>query len=388
MKKVIWRPKAVSRPAMILIAIMSAVGMLVVEAEKNNGDPKKRPYYEEKLEAAELAQRAFDEIKAARMKIKEIDPAYDPIETGLIGVNMSSITSVNGVLPSKQTAANPNFAAVVVDMLKRAGVNEGDVVGMGLSGSFPSLNICSIAAVETLGAEPVIISSGAASQWGANLPELLWIDMEKQLYDQGVFEHRSQAVSIGGDEDKGENLPPEGLVDIQAAIERCELSQISAEDFTGAVDARIKLMRDKAQRRGIKAYINVGGGAVSAGSSIGKKLFDEGLNLRPPTRMPPDLDGVMPRLSKQGVPVINLVQIVDLAERFGLPVMPTPDQRELIEPGQGAVFKGVDYNRVLVVGVLVAIIASLFGFIRSDIGFRLLQGGHSRKQAGHPEPMV
>jgi poly-gamma-glutamate system protein len=385
MKKVIWRPKAVSRPAMILIALLSAIGMLMVEQLRTM---RQRPYHQEKLEAADLAHRAFREIYSARMKVKEIDPAFDPMETGLIGVNMSSITSVNGVLPSKQTAANPNFAAVVVDMLKRAGVKEGDVVGLGLSGSFPSLNICSIAAVETLGAEPVIISSGAASQWGANLPDFLWIDMEKHLYDQGIFEHRSRAVSIGGDEDRGENLPPEGLVDIQAAIERTELPLISAEDFTGAIDARVKLMRDVAGRRGIKAYINVGGGAVSAGTSIGKKLFDEGLNLRPPMRMPPELDGVMPRLSKQGIPVINLVQIVDLAERFGLPVVPTPDQRDLIEPGQGAVFEGVDYNKGLAVGVLVTIIASLFGFIRSDIGFRLLQGGHTRKQPGHPEPMV
>ena len=51
-------------------------------------------------------------------------------------------------------------------------------------------------------------------------------------------------------------------------------------------------------------------------------------------------------------------------------------------------FEGVDYNKPLAFGILVVIIASLFGFIRSDIGFRLLQGGHARKQAGHPEPMV
>jgi hypothetical protein len=166
------------------------------------------------------------------------------------------------------------------------------------------------------------------------------------------------------------------------------LPLIAAADFPAAVTERIDRMRKIAGRQGLKCYVNVGGGAVSAGTSIGKKLFDEGLNLRPPMRMPPDLDGVMPRLSKQGLPVINLVHIVDLAERFGLPVVPTPDQRELIDVGQGAVFQGVDYNRALTVGVLVAIVASLFGFIRSDIGFRLLQGGHSRKQAGHPEPMV
>ena len=373
---------------MILIALGSVIGMLLVEVEKNNGTPKKRPYYGEKIEAAETAERAFREIYAARMQVKEIITDVDPLETGLIGVNMSSITSVNGVLPAKQTAANPNFAAVVVEMLKEAGVKEGDYVGIGLSGSFPSLNICSLVAIETLGATPLIISSGAASQWGANLPDLLWIDMEKHLYDQGVIEHRSLAASIGGDEDRGDNLSPDGVADIQEAIIRCELPLISAEDFTGAVDARMKLMREQAGRQAIKCYVNVGGGAVSAGTSIGKKLFDEGLNLKPPQRLPPDLDGVMVRFSKQGVPVINLIHIVDLAERYGLPVAPTPDQRELIDAGQGDVFQGVDYNKPLAIGVLVAIIASLFGFIRSDIGFRLLQGGHTRKQAGHPEPMV
>ncbi len=385
MKKVIWRPKAVSRPAMILIALMSAIGMLMVEQLR---EPRQQPYYQDKLDAAELAQRAFEDIKKLRQRVEEIDPEFDPLETGLIGVNTSSVTSVHGVLPSKQTAANPNFAAVVVDMLKRAGVKEGDYVGLGLSGSFPSLNICSIVAVEAIGAEPIIISSGAASEWGANLPELLWIDMEKHLYDQGIIEKRSIAASMGGEEDRAKNLTADGKVDIEEAIERCELPLIAAKDFAGAVDARMDLIRDKAARQGIKCYINVGGGAVSAGTSVGKKVFDEGLNLRPPVRMPTDLDGVMPRLSNQGVPVINLVQIVDLAERFGLPAPPAPEFRELIEPGHGAVFVREDYNRPLAIGVLVVIVASLFGFIRSDVGFRLLQGGHSNKPSGHPEPMV
>ncbi|WP_442484378.1 poly-gamma-glutamate system protein [Aeoliella sp. SH292] len=390
MKKVIWRPKAVSRPALMLIALLSGVGMLMVERLRVD---REQPYFDLKIAATETADRAFNEIKKQRMKVKEIDPAYDPLETGLIGINMSVITSVNGVLPSKQTSANPNFAAVLVDMLMRAGVKEGDMVGVGLSGSFPALNVCTITAIETIGATPLIISSGAASQWGANLPEFMWIDMEKLLYDQGIIEHRSLAASIGGDEDSGKNLSPEGIVAIQAAIERCDLPMIIANDFTGAVDERMRLMREEAGLQAIRAYINVGGGAVSAGTSLGKKLFDAGLNMRPPMRMPPELDGVMPRFSKLGVPVINVIDIVSLAERYGLPTAPPlPEEltaiRDQFEPGQGAVFVAVDYNRALTVGVLVAIVASLFGFIRSDIGFRLLQGGHTRKQVGHPEPMV
>ncbi|MCO6046396.1 poly-gamma-glutamate system protein [Aeoliella sp. ICT_H6.2] len=385
MKKVIWRPKAVSRPALGLIALLSAVGMLMVEQFRVD---RQQAYHQEKIEAAQMAERAFKVVYDARMGIEEIVPEFDPLETGLIGVVRSSITSVHGVLPSKQTSVNPNFAAVMVDMLKRAGVKEGDKVGVGLSGSFPALNICTLVAIESLGAEPIPISSGAASQWGANLPKLMWVDMEKLLYEQGILEHRSIAASIGGEEDRGENLSPEGRIEVQNGLVRCGFDPLPSETFKQAVDLRMKLMRDAAGPQGLKCYVNVGGGAVSAGTSVGKKMFDEGLNMRPPLRMPPELDGVMPRLSRQGIPVINIINIVDLAERFGLPVAPMADQRELVEVGQGAVFEAIDYNKPLAFGVLVVIVASLFGFIRSDIGFRLLQGGHSRKQAGHPEPMV
>ena len=98
--------------------------------------------------------------------------------------------------------------------------------------------------------------------------------------------------------------------------------------------------------------------------------------------MPTELDGVMPRLSKEGVPVIHLINIVDLAERFGLPAPPDPANREMIEPGQGAVFRGLDYNKLLAAVVLALVVLGLFGFIRSDIGFRLLQAAvPANKQA-------
>lgn len=386
MKKVIWRPKAVSRTALLLIALLAGVGMLMVEQWTVI---RERPYYGEKLKAAELADQAFRRIYGERVRRgPEIDPEFDPLESGLIGVANSSVTSVRGVLKSKQTSVNPNFAAVIVDMLKRAGVKEGDVVGVGYSGSFPALNICTTAAIETLNAEPVIISSGAASEWGANIPDFIWLDMEKLLHDEGIFHYRSVAATIGGDDDLGQGVDTEGVVDIQRAIERAGVPMLAAASFEESVAARIEIMRERAGRKGIAAYINVGGGSVSAGTSVGKKIFNEGLNLRPPARMPEDLDGVMPRLSQEGVPVIHLVQIVNLAERFGLPVAPDPSIREMVEPGQGAIFRGVDYNKPLAACVLVAILLSLFGFIRSDIGFRILQGGHTQKPTGHPEPMV
>lgn len=391
MKKVYWRPRAVSRPALVLIAVVSVLGLLVVEFQQHE---RQRPYFAEKLEAARAAKRAFDVVKEARVRMgPPIDPTVDPYETGIIGLIQSPVTSVAGVLPAKQTAANPNFAAVLVEMLKEAGVREGDVVALGCSGSFPSLNICAYAACETLKTEPIAISSGAASQWGGNVPDLLWIDMERILAEQGALKTRSLAASIGGFEDQGLGLTDEGRELVKEAIERNGLKLIEEADFDKNVEDRLKMYRDAAQGKPIKCYINVGGGAVSVGRATGKKLFHPGLNFRPPVSAG-QVNGVMPRLSLEGIPCIHLIQVVQIAERYGLiePVEePTPTGDAFVqmrEVGQADIFSGIDYNRTLTALVLATILASLWGFIRTDIGFRLLRGGARRKSSGPPEPMV
>jgi poly-gamma-glutamate system protein len=408
MKKIYWRPRAVSRTALVLIAIIALAGLLIVEQSKG---PQNRPYYEEKNAAANKAQQALEVIKTARQTIgPPIEHAYDPAESGIIGLPMSPVTSVSGDITAKQTSANPNFAAVLVDMLKEAGVREGDVVAVACSGSFPALNIATYAAIETLGLKPIVISSAAASQFGANVPELLWIDMERILREQGVFAIKSVAASIGGYEDMGIGLTQEGLNMVQESIKRNDLPRLDTmidealkdgtlvasvdptalpakagvPSFEDNINMRLKLYEDEADGRPIKAYINIGGGTVSVGRSVGKKLFYPGLNLRPPGRIA-NLDGVMPRLINDGVPIIHLVQVAQLAERYGLPVAPTTAP----EPSVGGVFTADDYNRPLVVAILGLIILSMYGFIRSDIGFRILRVPSGKKAGdGRPEPMV
>ena len=196
MKKIYWRPRAVSRPALVLITLISIAGLMVVEAWKFE---TRQPFWEEKREASLKAQEAMQFVKKLRIDSgAPIDPQVDPTESGLVGLPMSLVTSVSGEVTAKQTSANPNFAAVFVDMLKEAEVGDGDVVAIGLSGSFPALNICAYAACETLGATPVVIASASASQWGANVPQLLWLDMESELQKAGVFRTKSIAASIGG----------------------------------------------------------------------------------------------------------------------------------------------------------------------------------------------
>ena len=127
-----------------------------------------------------------------------VDRRLDTNDTGLIGVEYTDITTTLGSLAAKRTSTNPAFAAVVVDMLDRAGVRRGDAVAVSFSGSFPALNIAVLSAARALDLRPVIISSVGSSTYGANQPEMTWLDMERVLAEAGLFPYRSIAASLGG----------------------------------------------------------------------------------------------------------------------------------------------------------------------------------------------
>ncbi len=397
MKKIYWRPREVSRPALILISIISLVGLMLVERWKA---PTPQPFFAEKVKAAKLAQKAFEAVKAERLEIgPPIDRTIDPSESGLIGVPMSPVTSVAGEVSAKQTSVNPNFAAVILEMMKEAGIQPGDVVAVGCSGSFPALNICTYAACKTLNVRPLVISSSSASQWGANVPALLWPDMERLLRQKGIFDVTSIACSIGGYQDRGLGLTTEGLKLVTQSIEangippfRVDTAAVSEaadpylalqQDFVANIDERMKRYHDAAEGQPIKAYINLGGGMVSTGKNVGKRMFNPGLNTKPPRHIR-EVDGVMPRFANEGVPVIHMIHINHLVRRYQMPLEP-PTAPPI---GEGGVFNSINYSKPLAIGVLGFILLCLYGFIRSDVGFRILKGSQRAKRDAPPEPMV
>jgi hypothetical protein len=139
----------------------------------------------------------------------------------------------------------------------------------------------------------------------------------------------------------------------------------------------------KAGTAPIKAYINVGGGTISVGTAVGKRMFEPGLNLHQPAGVR-YADSVMTRFTKRGVPVIHLTQIERMAVRYGLPLQPTT----IPSPGEGSVFYRKEYNLWLTAGVLLTIIASLYVFVRSGAGYRILQANGRKKDDIVQEPMV
>lgn len=381
MKQIYWRPRGLSRTALLLIAILSLAGLASVEVFQVK---VRQPLYREKILASRLALRAFETIKTERLRRRiKIDKEVDLSESGVLGELMSPVTSNAGSLSAKITSINPNFAGVMVHYFNKAECQEGDVVAVGFSGSFPAMNICVCAAMETLKLKPIIISSNAASQWGANHTRMLWIDMESILHKKNVFTFRSHAASIGGIEDRGLGMSKDGVRRIRYAIERSKVPMIDPVDYAESIEKRMEIYREYAGEQPIKAYINVGGGTTSVGTKVGKRLFRPGLNRTAPQRTP-EIDSMMLRFSEQGIPVIHLVHIERLAKRYGLTIKPV----RMPPLGEGKIFIRLEYNPWLTVSVLVGILICLYVFIRSDWGFRILISSRRRKDASHPEPMV
>ncbi|MGE3673465.1 MAG: poly-gamma-glutamate system protein, partial [Polyangiaceae bacterium] len=132
MKKIYWRPPSISRAALALIAAVALIGLSLVETFPQE---RKQTFYKEKIAAAQLARVAMNRIKEEKQRRGiTIDGESDPLGTGMIGHSVTPVNSNTGYIESKQTSTNPNFAAVVVHLLKRAGVESGDVVAVGLSG--------------------------------------------------------------------------------------------------------------------------------------------------------------------------------------------------------------------------------------------------------------
>ncbi|RLC49793.1 MAG: poly-gamma-glutamate system protein, partial [Candidatus Cloacimonadota bacterium] len=217
-------PSAKSKISLLILFVVSIILFVWVN---NSRIYIKERYYKEKLAAAKLMQQAENIIKEYRQQQGIfVDEENDPNKTALIGEKETLITTDRGNLTAKLTSLNPNLAAVIVDMFKQAKVKKGDKIAMSCTGSFPAMNIAVMSAAKVLGLKLVIISSVGASMFGANDPQFTWLDMEKLLYDKGIFPYRSVAASLGGGRDLGRGLNKTGRELISQAIERNQVREI------------------------------------------------------------------------------------------------------------------------------------------------------------------
>jgi poly-gamma-glutamate system protein len=348
--RVYWRPSQVPTGALIVLALISLGGLMMVENMRRQDTTAD---YGMMVAAAQQAQLGMEYIRELRQPIRRIDADVDPQDSGLIGVSSSPVTSLSGHLPAKQTSINANWAAVALKMLREAGVEEGDYVAVAVSGSFPALNLAAYAAMEQLGVKPIIIVSGSASQWGANVPGLTWIDMARELRKAELITSKEAVGSLGGAEDRGIGVSERGKEIIHAAIKKAKLKFLLPANLEESVAKRIALYSKYSDGKPIRAYINIGGGSASTGPPSIDHYFGPGYITSAQPRAFA-VDSVTGHFLKQGVPVLNFSGIATVARRYGLPLMPqtTPSI------GAGGVYNTMSYRGTLA-GLWVALILML-----------------------------
>jgi poly-gamma-glutamate system protein len=158
--------------------------------------------------------------------------------------------------------------------------------------------------------------------------------MEACLKERGLLDVRPIARAIGGEEDIGRDMSPQGRALLDARIRAAGAPFLEEPDLERNVARRMALYRESAGTRPIKAFINIGGSWANLGTDSDILKVEPGL-ARHVAVPPPARRGVIQAMAAAGVPVVHLLNIKGLCERYGLPWDPLP----LPAPGEGPVFR-------------------------------------------------
>lgn len=346
-----WKPGNVSDIVLLLLTIFSLV--LYFMEERTLKQRKVRDF-DIKFKASIIMRRGMEAIKEERLKLGiPIDPVNDPDSTGIIGHQISPITYGIADLSAKLTSLNPNLAALFLEYLKKLKLKPKDTVAVALTGSYPALNIALYSAMKIMDIYPLIITQVSSDMWGANDPELTWLDMESILVNKGITPYKSIAATVGGEDDLGRGLTREGIELIKKAAERNGV-RILKPTTSNIIQLRINAYGNHK----IKAYIVLGENRIASSTSP----LPQGIITKRKLRFP-EGEGVAIQFLKRGIPVLHISNIEKVAKSCGLPLSPHP----IPEPGSGSLFYKKRYSAKLA-GILALILAILlFAFIRFDL---------------------
>ena len=272
-------------------------------------------------QAVELSQDWFNVIRKKKMEKKIVSDANSNVPNNhLIGDDFTSITTTLGSLSAKEVSTNPDFAALMVRILKEAGLKPGDKAGVILSGSFPALAISTLAAIQTLELEAIVMSSLGASTYGANQKEATWIDMEGWLAGDAGLKYRSVVITRGAENDIGEGLGDEGIEILEEAVSRNHRQLYLPENLVESIHYKLEIFSSE----DITILINIGGNQSALGGCSHAASLPNGFNRELKLCNDPDR-GLVQEMNAKGIPVINMLNIKDLAYRYGIDLLPGLD---------------------------------------------------------------
>ncbi len=186
------------------------------------------------------------------------------------------------------------------------------------------------------------------------LPGLIWkMSCTKQVSSNLNQLQLRLAVDLRGEE----GLSPEGRNLITDAIRRNDVEFIDEEYLDNNIKKRMDIYKKLRGKHKIKAFINVGGGISVLGSTENDQFNPSGL-----TKSLPMMNyltrGVLIRRAENKTSVIHLLNITQLAHKYGLPISPTP----LPQPGEGEISIRKQYSMTLAV-ILTSVYSILIAFV-------------------------
>ncbi|MFH1763161.1 MAG: poly-gamma-glutamate system protein [Gemmatimonadota bacterium] len=325
------------------------------------------PWTANMVEAATAMDRALDAVAVHCQNLGiYIDVGLDPNDTCLIGPEHTELFTSLGQLEAKRTTTTPDMAGLLAHLLAEAGVQEGDRVAVGASGSFPALLVATLTTVEALGAEPVTILSLGASSFGATRPDFHLMDLYELLHSGGFVSVLPAAVSLGGSGDVGSEFDAAFRRDLLEELLGTGVPVLQSPELRGNVAERMALYGS------VAAFVNIGGAEVNLGISprilnlppglvTGQSVGGSG-GVDGPILLPPENErGVLFEMASRGVPVVHLLHLRGLALRYGLPWDPLP-----LPPPGSTPFRDAQKGKglrfwLLTVGYLGALAVVVFG---------------------------
>jgi len=322
--------RAYDRSIFPRIYIACALSIAAFAAVQAFSGEETMPYTDTMARASRIMHRAVGEVRQYCEETGiEIDTAVDPNRTGLIGSEYTGLATTIGHLDAKRTTTSPEIAGLIVHLLDTAGVEPGDTIAVGSSGSFPALLIASLSAARAMNVHPVVIISLGASSYGATREEFNLLDIYQLLLRKQVFDAAPAAVSLGGEKDVGDDYEADLKERLLSSIRSDGVPFINEPDLRKNVTERMKIYGAHDAGGRIAAFVNAGGSYANLGTSALALKLKPGLNTD--VELPPeDERGVVFGMAARSIPCIHLLYIKGLAQMYGLLWDPMP----LPEPGE------------------------------------------------------
>ena len=289
------------------------------------------------------------------------------------------MTTKKGYLNSKRATTNPNFAAVFIDAFTKIGLslnnsNFPDTIAVSFTGSFPGANIAFLSACKAANIYPIIISSIGSSSWGANQTNKTWLDIEKYLVDKNYFEYRSGSFSLGGDNDRLDELEEKVKNSLIKKITDNGYPLIQNSKLKESILSRISLYNSMSNN--YKAYVNIGGSSASLGDSTTSKMYLPGLIYEKDYAVEEAMDDeydeyyqyqgtIVPVIDNfiGKIPVINIKNINNLKDWYNLPYYEEDYNEKTMEIGANLLFGKKEAHNFTVIWICVIASFSLITWL-------------------------